>query len=101
MYEDKFISEREFSWFTRSRVPEISIEAQEIIGAVKINMPLFLFVKKSDATGSDFYYLGRLRVVDKEEKTITNEKGEHLPIMNFSMKISQPVPEELYRYFQE
>ena len=61
-----------------------------------------LFVTKSDAEGSNFYYIGDLRVLgDPVETTIANDAGVQLPIVNFRFVIDKPVEEKLYAYLCE
>ena len=61
-----------------------------------------LFVKKSDAEGSNFYYIGDLRVLgDPVETTIANDAGVQLPIVNFRFVIDKPVEEKLNAYLCE
>jgi len=57
-----------------------------------------LFVKKSDDEGSDFYYMGEVNPIAWRQTTIKNDKEEELPIMNFKLKLNNPVREDLYEY---
>ena len=98
-YEDRFINKEIFSWMTRSRVKLDSKEAQAIINHEKNNLDIHLFIKKSDDEGRDFYYIGEVKPVNQRETTIKNDKGKNLPIVNFKLKLSRPVKDELYSYF--
>ena len=61
-----------------------------------------MFVKKSDAEGADFYYIGDLTVLGEPvETTIANDKGQQLPIVNFQFLLDKPVEDKLYRYLCE
>mgnify|MGYP000653318857 CR=1 FL=1 len=61
-----------------------------------------LFVKKSDAEGGDFYYLGDVQIAEEPtEGTIRNDKGELLPIVNFQFNLDEPVDTKLYEYLLE
>lgn len=98
-YEDQFVSPQEFSWMTRSRVRLTSsqIPAIQSDGTRKL-----LFVKKSDAEGSNFYYMGDLKVLgEPEEKTIADDHGNLLPIVNFRFLLDKPVEDKLYAYLCE
>ena len=55
-YEDQFINNQLFSWMTRSKVSLESPESQKIINYSKIGLKIYLFIKKSDGEGTDFYY---------------------------------------------
>ena len=97
-YLDYFINEQMFNWMTRSRVSEKSKEAQQIIHAKDNLEKVLLFVKKSDDEGSDFYYMGEVCPIAWRQTTIKNDKEEELPIMNFKLKLKNPVREDLYEY---
>lgn len=97
-YEDEFINEQVFSWMTRSRVSEDSTEAQHIINSSDNGLRIYLFIKKSDGEGSDFYYMGRVHPVSWKETVIMNDKGQSLPIMNFMMQMEHSVRSDIYEY---
>ncbi len=97
-YEDEFINEQLFSWMTRSKVSLQSSEAQEIINGTGSGLKIYLFIKKSDGEGTDFYYMGRVSPVAWEETTICNDRGETLPIVNFKMKMQHGVRSDIYEY---
>lgn len=98
-YEDKFVSKNQFSWMTRSRVRLESKEAQAIINHEKTDLGIFLFIKKSDDEGKDFYYIGEVKPIDYTETTIKDNKGNDLPIMNFQYLLENEVKDEFYNYF--
>lgn len=98
-YEDKFIDNRLFSWMSRAGVNMNSSEAKKIMEYKEGGLKLHLFVKQSDAEGSDFYYLGRVNPIDWNETTTRNDQGKTLAIMNFVMELENPVRNDLYDYF--
>ena len=98
-YEDQFISDQIFSWMTRSKVSVNSPETQELINYDEKGLKIYLFIKKSDGEGSDFYYMGRVTPFSWRETTIQNDKGKQLPIMNFQMKLEHSVRSGIYEYF--
>ena len=100
-YEDQFINNRIFSWMTRSKVSEKSTEAQELINSEQNGLKVYLFIKKSDGEGSDFYYMGKVRPIEWTETTIENDKGHTLPIMNFKMELEHEVRNDIYDYFTQ
>lgn len=97
-YEDQFINQRIFSWMTRSRVTLEKDEAQSIINYKDNNLKICLFIKKSDGEGSDFYYMGNVKPIDWQQKTIKNDKGQDLPIVNFLFSLDREVREDIYEY---
>lgn len=98
-YEDQFLNQQIFSWMTRSKVSLSSPEAQELIHYKESGLKIYLFIKKSDGEGSDFYYMGKVMPVKWVETTIENDKGQQLPIMNFEMKLEHEVRSDIYEYF--
>lgn len=95
-YEDQFTSPLQFSWMTRARVRLNSDQVMRIMDAKTRKL---LFVKKSDAEGKDFYYLGDLSVAgNPTETTIKNDEGKELPIVNFKFLLDKPVDAKLYEY---
>lgn len=98
-YEDQFVNKEIFSWMTRSRVKLESKEAQAIINHEKTCLGIYLFIKKSDDEGKDFYYMGEAKPIGHKETTIKDNKDNDLPIVNFKLKLDSPVKDELYSYF--
>ncbi len=98
-YEDQFIDEQVFSWMTRSKVSTNSPEAQNLIHFRERRLKIFLFIKKSDGEGTDFYYMGRVYPKHWKETTINNDKGQKLPIMNFHLQLEHSVRSDIYEYF--
>lgn len=95
-YEDQFLTPQKFSWMTRSKV---SLKSAQIPKILSNDTRRLLFVKKSDAEGGDFYYMGDVQVAEPPtETTIKNDKGETLPIVNFQFSLDEPVETKLYEY---
>lgn len=84
---------------TRSKVSINSPETQELIHYAENGLKIYLFIKKSDGEGSDFYYMGKVIPLSWRETTILSDKGQHLPIMNFQMKLEHSVRSDIYEYF--
>ena len=97
-YEDQFIDPQVFSWMTRSRVSLDSTESQEIIHHDENGLKIYLFIKKSDGEGTDFYYMGRVKPIAWQETTIADKNGRLLPIMNFRMRLAHTVRNDIYDY---
>ncbi len=97
-YEDQFIDSQLFSWMTRSRVSIDSPEAQEIIHYRDNGLRIYLFIKKSDGEGTDFYYMGKAIPVEYVQTTISDKNGRQLPIMNFKLKLEKAVRNDIYDY---
>lgn len=97
-YEDQYVDPQIFSWMTRSRVKIDSVESQEIIHFRENGLKMFLFVKKSDGEGTDFYYMGPVEPISYKQTVIDDDKGKQLPIMNFRLKLKHPVRNDIYDY---
>lgn len=100
-YEDHFVDENTFHWYTRSRVRIDSSEVQSIINHEKTGLGVHLFVKKDDDEGSDFYYMGAMDAVDWKEETINDNNGNPLSIVRFIFRMKNEVRSDLYDYITE
>ena len=80
-YEDQFVDPQVFSWMTRSRVSLDSTESQEIIHHDENGLKIYLFIKKSDGEGTDFYYMERVKPIAWQETTILQRSN--MTIRNF------------------
>lgn len=98
-YDDQFLSPQRFSWMTRSNLTLKSNEVEKIRNTAVRKL---LFVKKSDAEGTDFYYVGDVSIQGQpKETTIKNDVGKKLPIVNFQFLLAHPMEESLYAYLNE
>ncbi|MCH8564422.1 DUF3427 domain-containing protein [Nesterenkonia sp. LB17] len=95
-YEDELLDPSVMRWFTRSRR---SLASREVRAIVENSVDLHVFVKRDDADGTDFFYLGQARSEDAEETTMANEEGAPLPVVRMLLRFNEPVPHSLYDYF--
>lgn len=101
-YDDGFQDEENFSWMTRHNVRLDSKEAQDIINCENNGLRIYLFVKKSDDEGTDFYYMGRMKPTHwRETVQKVDENGKTEPIVNFRFAMEHRVRNDIYRYFRE
>ncbi|MCT6924730.1 DEAD/DEAH box helicase [Metasolibacillus sp.] len=98
-YGDEFLSPGIFKWYSRSRLNLNSREVQTILSSNKTNSPVYLFVKKDDGEGSDFYYLGQLKVIEESAQNGMMPDGNSVVTMNFLLE--QPVQYDIYHYLVE
>lgn len=100
MYGDEFINKGRFHWYTRSQRTLKSKEVLEIINSNHHQTTNYLFVKKDDGEGSDFYYLGEVKV---DEDSIQQEtmisKDKEVPVVTMDFELENPAPYNLYHYF--
>lgn len=92
-YNDHFISPSVFAWESRSNRKLSSSEIQSVIDSKRI----LLFVKKEDAEGTDFYYMGDASIISDSIKQDVMPNSE-VPIVHFKFQLNQPVTDELYNY---
>ncbi|HEC2148929.1 TPA: DEAD/DEAH box helicase [Staphylococcus delphini] len=95
-YGDTFINQSEFKWYTRANRTLASDEVDDIVHHQARNLPIYLFVKKEDAEGIAFYFLGRVYVIENTVIETTLQTGETIVQMHFNMET--PVRDDIYRY---
>ena len=95
-YEDVFINNSLFSWMSRSRRTSKSTEVATIINQPNNNIKVLLFVKKNDAEGTDFYYLGEMNYNSYYDTKM--KSGESVVNIRFNMETA--VPQNLYDYLE-
>lgn len=92
-YNDYFVNPSVFAWESRSNRKIESAEIQNVIKSERI----LLFVKKEDAEGTDFYYMGDCSIIpnsiEQSQMPDTNQ-----PVVHFKFKLDKPVDEYLYDY---
>ncbi|WP_392450243.1 DUF3427 domain-containing protein [Staphylococcus massiliensis] len=95
-YEDRFLSQDEMKWFTRSPRKLTSSEVQPILNHKESNSLIYLFVKKESAEGMEYYYLGKANVIDgsAEEDHMPNGKS----VVTMRLGLETPVRDDIYRY---
>lgn len=93
-YQDHLEDERTMVWYTkRTRTLSHKVEKQIAEGALKLDV----FVKKDDAEGTDFVYLGQADPRDAHEtKTRTNAD-----IVNMRLDFKHPLERGLYDYLTQ
>jgi hypothetical protein len=96
-YEDRFLSNHEFEWMSRSRRTLDSKEIVEIKN-YKDGLRLPLFVKKHNDEGADFYYMGDMTPTAFEQTTQPDDKGNLVSIVRVNFSMNQPVEESIYDY---
>ncbi|MGI6879726.1 DUF3427 domain-containing protein [Microbacterium sp. gxy059] len=95
-YEDTLVDRSTMRWFTR---PNKTRQTPEVRSIVAGDYALHVFVKKDDAEGSDFYYLGEATAKDPQQTTIINDHGQEQPIVMMTLDLSAPMEAGLYDYF--
>lgn len=95
-YEDELLDRSTMRWYTRSRR---TLKSAEVASIVANRVDLYVFVKKDDAEGSDFYYLGRATSHAAEQTTMAGADGQQLDVVRMLLRFEQPIDVALYDYF--
>lgn len=92
-YNDYFVNPSVFAWESRSNRKIESNEIKNVINSERI----LLFVKKEDAEGTDFYFMGDCSIIPNsiEQAEMPDSKK---PIVHFKFKLEEPIKEDLYKY---
>ncbi|WP_291314779.1 DEAD/DEAH box helicase [Corynebacterium sp. UBA2622] len=92
-YEDSLIDQSTMQWFSRHGRTLQSAELQPILhGDVSIH----LFVKREDADGLEFHYLGQAEATRADQSTMRGNRGETLDVVIANLKLRQEVPRDLF-----
>jgi len=99
-YHDRFISRNEFIWMSKSKRKLSSPDVSSILKHKENNTRIPLFVKKSNSEGSDFYFLGNLKLIENSaiEKSIPDDKGKMISVVEMNFNLERPVEKSLYEY---
>ncbi|WP_157054760.1 DUF3427 domain-containing protein [Liquorilactobacillus capillatus] len=100
-YQNEFLNTAVIRWFTRSPRHLYSDEVRKLLQVDNEGKPvvkIHLFVKKSDAEGKDFYYLGECEIIKNSatEKMILGKNGRQKAIVALQLRLKTPVQ---YRYY--
>jgi len=98
-YKDAFVDPSTFAWQSRSNRRLESSEIQEVISSRRI----LLFIKKEDAEGKDFYYMGDVQVIEgsvvQDYMPLQQDpKSPLTPVVNFRFSMDTPVDEAMFEY---
>ncbi|MBK8460133.1 MAG: DUF3427 domain-containing protein [Micropruina sp.] len=95
-YEDQLLDTTAMLWYTRSRR---TLASDEVRAIVDNDVALHVFVKKDDAEGTDFYYLGRATSHAAEQTTMLGEGGTPLNVVRMRLQFEEPIESALFDYF--
>lgn len=100
-YEDHFINHFKFNWISKNNSTYKSKSIVKIMEHKESGLRLPLFIQKSNAEGSDFYYMGDMQVGVASETTNMGQNGKPVPVVNIIFDMIDPVGESIYTYFEE
>lgn len=93
-YADQFVNNQTFMWDSQMGKDPDSSYMQD----VKEAMHKHLFIKKSDAEGSDFYYMGEFDIVHIQSDKKKDKNGKLKDIAKVELKMHDLVREDLFKY---
>lgn len=96
-YQDGFLSNRVFHWYSRSNRSFKSKEVAEIMNSNQTNLALHLFIKKEDGEGNDFYYLGPVHYIENSAIETKMQDGK-TPVVTMNFELLNEVSLTLYDY---
>jgi superfamily II DNA or RNA helicase len=101
-YEDEFVNNKEFNWMSKSNRTLGSNDVESILGK-KGPIRLPLFIKKNNDEGIEFYYMGEIspKLDFVEQRTIPDDNGKQLPVVQIRFNLSEPVIPSLFHYLNE
>lgn len=95
-YADEFVNNQIFMWDSQiGRGPDSSY-MQEVLTAAKRH----LFIKKSDAEGADFYYMGTFSVLEAKAGEKRDNHGKMREITKVKAQMHQEIREDLLKYLE-
>lgn len=102
-YEDAFVNESLFTWFSKSKRKLNSPDVQAILNHRQNQMRIPLFIKKNNDEGMEFYYMGDLSVIEgqAQEEQMPVSGGKAVSVVKMLMRLAVPVEQSLYQYLTE
>jgi superfamily II DNA or RNA helicase/HKD family nuclease len=94
-YEDELVDRSTMIWYTRSRR---TLESKEVHAIVSNRVRTFVFAKKDDAEGSDFYFLGEARAGDATQTTMLGDAGVPLDVVRMTLTFDKPIDASVFDY---
>ncbi|RCS60434.1 DUF3427 domain-containing protein [Microbacterium sp. JB110] len=95
-YQDAILDRRHLHWFSKSKRTLASQDVRLILSG---EYALPVFVKKDDAEGKAFYYLGEAQASDPVQTTMPTSAGAPLSVVTMTLTLDRPLDSALYDYF--
>jgi len=98
-YEDGFIDTSTIAYMSKSKRTLSSSDVIKFKEAEKLGIRLPLFVKKENAEGDDFYYIGDVSPISgKFTQTTMGKKDLQVSVVKMMFHIDIPVERSMYNY---
>jgi hypothetical protein len=100
-YEDEFLDESTFRWFTKSPRTIASPEVEILKNPDNWNIHLFIKRKYNEKDNEiDFYYLGKMTPIQEtiEQKQKPRSDGKLRNVVEMDFKLKTPVEANMYEF---
>lgn len=99
-YQENFINSEVLMWSTKSKRKLESKEVKTILEADHLKIDLHVFVKKDDADGTEFYYLGKAHPDQQSavQASMPDKNNKSLPVVHMNLLLENSVESKLYGY---
>lgn len=94
-YQDELVDPSHLRWFTRSRRTLTSDEVRRIVNN---EVDLHVFVKKDDAEGTEFFYLGKADSRNAQQAEMPGKDNEPLDVVTMDLHFEESIDSALYDY---
>lgn len=94
-YQDELVDPSHLRWFTRSRR---TLQSDEVRRIVNNEVDLYVFVKKDDAEGTEFFYLGQADSRNAEQTHMSGKNQEQLDVVTMNLHFEKAIDNALYDY---
>lgn len=95
-YGNRFLDRQTLHWYTRKNLTTNNDEVKQILSG---KYPLHVFIKKDDAEGSAFYYLGTADPENPQDAFMPHSPD--IPVVTMDLKLHTPVSPELFAYLTQ
>ncbi|UYQ77247.1 DEAD/DEAH box helicase [Glutamicibacter sp. JL.03c] len=94
-YQDELVDPSHLRWFTRSRR---TLRSDEVRRIVNNEVDLHVFVKKDDAEGTEFFYLGQADSRNAEQTRMPDKDNVPLDVVTMDLHFEEAIDSALYDY---
>lgn len=96
-YADEFVNNQIFMWDSQIGKGPDSSYMHDVVEAPRKH----LFIKKSDAEGTDFYYMGQFDILEVRSDKKKDNRGKLRDISKVKIGMHDAVREDLLEYLQK
>lgn len=95
-YGDEFLDRSTMLWYSKSNR---TLASNDVKAITSHSVTPYLFAKKDDSDGGNFYFLGTAKPENSQETTMRDDRGKSLPVVRMLMKLDEPMESTVYDYF--